>query len=52
MAARGSTDGEEHLGSFFWMVGRTSKANDANTELQNVTFEKSYRVALPAENRN
>ena len=40
MAARGSTDGEEHLGSFFWMVGRNSKAKDANMELQNVTFAK------------
>ena len=50
MAAKGSTDAEEHLGSFFWMVGRTSKAKDANMELQSVTFERSYRVALPAAN--
>ena len=50
MAAKGSIGPEEHLGSFFWMVGRTSKPKDANMELHNVTFERSYRVALPAAN--
>ena len=51
MAQKGSIDPEEHLGSFFWLVGRTSKDKEANMEMQNVSFESSYKVALPGPKR-
>ena len=48
---KGSIDPEEHLGSFFWPVGRTSKDKEANMQMQNVSFEGSYKVALPGPKR-
>ena len=51
MAQKGSIDPEEHLGSFFWMVGRTSKGKEANLEMQSVSFESSCKVCLPAPKR-
>ena len=47
MAQRGSIDTEEHLGSFFWLVGITSKDKEANMEMQTASFERSYKVTLP-----
>ena len=51
MAQKGSIDPDEHLGSFFWMVGRTSKGKEANLEMQSVSFESSYKVCLPTPKR-
>ena len=39
---------EEHKGSLFWIVQRTSKASDANLVFENVTFETQVIVRLPA----
>ena len=39
---------EEHKGSLFWIVQRTSKASDANLVFENVTFETQVTVSLPA----
>ena len=51
MAQEGSIDTEEHIGSFFWLVGRTSKGKEANMEMQTASFERSYKVTLPGPKR-
>ena len=51
MAQKGSIDPEGHLGPFFCLVGRTSKDKEANMEMQNVSFQISYKVALPGHKR-
>ena len=39
-------DSQEHLGSFFWLVGRTSTASQANLVLENVILEHLIKVSL------
>ena len=51
MAASGSIDGEEHTGSLFWMVSRTSKASQANMAMETLSFEQSIKVSLPGPKR-
>ena len=48
MAPKNLYDMDEHAGSFFWMVARTSKASEANMSLENATFEQTLKVTLPA----
>ena len=47
MAEVGMKDSNQHLGSLFWLVGRTSKASEANLALENSTFEAQVVVPLP-----
>jgi hypothetical protein len=51
MAGKGALDSEEHHGSFYWMVTRTSNITEANMSLENVTFEHQMKVSLPAPKR-
>ena len=51
MAQKGSIDPEEHLGSFFWVVGRTSQQKEANMVMENVCFESTCKVSLPGPKR-
>ena len=51
MAPKGLCDTDEHAGSFFWMVTRTSKVSEANMILENATFEQTLKVTLPAPKR-
>ena len=51
MAAKGSLDEEEHQGSLFWMVTRTSKASEANLTMEDITFEHQVSVNLPGPKR-
>ena len=48
MAEKGSLDSDEHQGSFYWMVSRTSNSSEANMSQENVTFEQQIKVSLPA----
>ena len=48
MAEKGSIDTEQHLGSLFWVVQRTSTVSEANLTLENVTFEQQIKLTLPA----
>ena len=48
MAPKDLLDNEVHTGSFFWVVGRTSKASEANLVLENITFEHQVKLSLPA----
>ena len=47
MATRGVLDSQEHLGSFFWLVTRTSTASQANLALTNVTVGATSQSELP-----
>ena len=51
IAPKGELDSEEHQGSLFWVVGRTSKALDANLVMENITFETQINMSLPAPKR-
>ena len=48
MAPKGMCDNDEHHGSLFWMLARTSKVTEANMVLENVTFEQTLKVTMPA----
>ena len=48
MATKGAIDAEEHVGSLYWVVTRTSNAKDVNLDQDNVTWEHSIKVNLPA----
>ena len=51
MASKGSVDQEEHKGSLYWIVSRTSVAKDANLEYENCTFQQQIKVTLPASTK-
>ena len=44
-------DNDEHLGSLFWLVGKTSSPSEANLTLETVTFEQQIKVHLPVPKR-
>ena len=50
-AHKGELDAEEHQGSLFWVVGRTSKAVHANLAFEIITFENQVQMSLPAPKR-
>ena len=51
MAAKGALDPEEHRGSLYWLVTRTSKLQDVNLEIDNVSWEQEIKVSLPGPKR-
>ena len=51
MAKKEVIDSEEHQGSFFWLVGRTSEASQANLVFENISFELEVKMNLPAPKR-
>ena len=51
MAKKDHLDSQEHLGSLFWLVSRTSTAPEANMALENVMLEYQVKVCLPAPKR-
>ena len=40
-------DDDEHMGSLFWLVGKTSSSSDANLSMEVATFEQQVKVHLP-----
>ena len=51
MAEKGSIDSEEHRGSLFWLVERTSKPSEANLTFEHATLEQHTKVSLPGPKR-
>ena len=47
IAKKGVLDESEHKGSLFWIVGRTSKASEANLSLEPISFEQKTFLTLP-----
>ena len=47
VAKAGSIDGVDHTGVLFWLVGRTSEANDANMSIEIVSFHHIVDLVLP-----
>ena len=48
LAPAGLVSTSDHLGSLFWAVTRTSKASEANLVLENIAFESTVKMSLPA----
>ena len=44
IARKGLIDGDEHIGSLFWLVQRTSEATEANMSLEQTSFEMSCTI--------
>ena len=49
LAAAGSLDEDEHRGSLFWVVTRTSELKKANLDFENLTWEQTNKVGQPTE---
>ena len=47
IAKKGVLGESEHKGSLFWIVGRTSKASEANLSLEPISFEQKTSLTLP-----
>ena len=45
IAQKGVLDSQEHLGSFFWLVSRTSTASQANLFLEHAILEQLVKVS-------
>ena len=41
-------DKEEHHGSLFWVVTRTSETKEVSLELDNITWSQNIKMNLPA----
>ena len=48
IARSGVVDKEEHHGSLFWVITRTSETKDVNLELDNITWPQNIKMNLPA----
>ena len=48
LAPAGLVSTSEHLGSLFWAITRTSKASEANLAFENIAFESTIKMSLPA----
>ena len=51
LAKKGALDDEEHLGSLFWLVDKTSDPSLANLVLEDAQFEQQVKVNLPGAKR-
>ena len=41
-------DKEEHHGSLFWVIARTSETKEVNLDLDNITWSHNIKMNLPA----
>ena len=48
LASKDMVDLEEHRGSLYWMVTRTSDVKEANLDVEMVKWEQSIQMTLPA----
>ena len=48
LAPAGLVGPSEYLGSLFWVVTRSSKAAEANMSFENIAFESTVKMTLPA----
>ena len=51
MAKKGDLDEQEHTGSLFWLVQRTSDAAAANLSLEPLAWEHKIALTLPAKKK-
>ena len=51
IASSGLRDPEEHTGSLYWVVTRTSDTKLVNLEPENVTWQQQIKVNLPGAKR-
>ena len=51
VAMKGSIDDEDHHGSLYWLVGRTSRAAECNLILEQVSWEQKITMTLPNSKR-
>ena len=51
IAQTGDLGSQEHLGSLFWLVSRTSTTSQANFVPENVILEQLIKVSLPGPKR-
>ena len=47
IANKGSTDPEEHTGSLYWAVTRTTDVKVANLDIEHITWQQEIKVNLP-----
>ena len=47
IASKGLVDSEEHKGSLYWIVTRTSNPKEANLDLENCSWQQEIKVNLP-----
>ena len=48
MANKGSCSPEDHTGSLYWMVSRTTQAMEANLVFDTCSLQRQIKVTLPA----
>ena len=48
MARKDLIDPEEHTGSLYWVVTRTSETKEQNLEFENFTWEQNIQVSMPS----
>ena len=51
LASKNMVDLEEHRGSLYWVVTRTSVAKDANLDVDMITWTQKIEMSLPAPKR-
>jgi hypothetical protein len=51
IASKDSVDPEEHTGSLYWIVTRTSDPQEVNLELEIFTWEQQIKVNLPGSKK-
>ncbi len=51
LAHAGSYDDNEHTGSLYWLVSRTSAIAKANMSLENVSQEQTVKLSLPLKSK-
>jgi hypothetical protein len=44
IASKGTLDPDEHTGSLYWVVRRTSDTKEVNLDLENITWEQQIKV--------
>ena len=48
IASQGTVGPDEHTGSLYWVVTRTSQAKEANLDFENITWEQHIKFSFPA----
>ena len=51
LAAKGSIDDEDHEGSLYWIIGRTSKPKEVNLQSEQVSCDINIAMTLPSEKK-
>ena len=52
IAAKGSIDDDEHKGILYWLAQRTSEQKEANTTIENITWEQQLSLQMPYKKKS